>query len=83
MKDIDIIRKFIIDKKTSLPTFEASSLIYDLALRRKLIGSAEFLQHSSFDLSQDDMTANDIIEETENKLFQIEVSGDSEKGFKS
>ena len=29
------------------------------------------------------MTANDIIEETENKLFQIEVSGDSEKGFKS
>ena len=31
MKDIDIIRKFIMDKKTSLPTFEASSLIYDLA----------------------------------------------------
>ena len=47
------------------------------------MGTAEFLQHSSFDLSQDDMTANDIIEETENKLFQIEVSGDSEKGFKS
>mgnify|MGYP001202038308 FL=1 len=62
---------------------EYSSLIYDLALRRKLIGTAEFLQHSSFDLSQDDMSANDIIEETENKLFQIEVSGDSEKGFKS
>ena len=61
---------------------EYSSFIYDLALRRKLIGTAEFLQHSSFDLSQDDMTANDIIEETENKLFQIEVSGDSEKGFK-
>ena len=31
MKDIDIIRKFIMDKKTTLPTFEASSLIYDLA----------------------------------------------------
>ena len=31
MKDIDIIRKFIKDKNTSLPTFEASSLIYDIA----------------------------------------------------
>ena len=27
------------------------------------------------------MTANDIIEETENKLFQIEVSGDAEQGL--
>ena len=56
---------------------EYSSLIYDLALRRELINTAEYLQFSSFDLSQDDITANDIIEETENKLFQIEVSGDS------
>ena len=48
-----------------------SSLIYDLALRRELINTAEFLQHSSFDLGQEDITANDIIEETENKLFQI------------
>ena len=31
MKDIDIIRNFINNRKTSLPTFEASSLIYDLA----------------------------------------------------
>ena len=31
MKDINIIRNFISDKKTSLPTFEASSLIYDIA----------------------------------------------------
>ena len=62
---------------------EYSSLIYDLALRRELINTAEFLQHSSFDLGQEDVTANDIIEETENKLFQIEVSGDAEQGFES
>jgi len=31
MKDINIIRNFINDKKTSLPTFEASSSIYDIA----------------------------------------------------
>jgi len=62
---------------------EYSSLIYDLALRRKLIDTAEYLQHSSFDLGKEDITANDIIEETENKLFQIEVSGDAEQGFKS
>ena len=41
---------------------EYSSLIYDLALRRELINTAEFLQHSSFDLGQEDITANDIIE---------------------
>ena len=60
---------------------EYSSLIYDLALRRKLIDTAEYLQHSSFDLGKEDITANDIIEETENKLFQIEVSGDAEQGL--
>ena len=46
---------------------EYSSLIYDLALRRELINTAAFLRHSSFDLGQEDITANDIIEETENK----------------
>ena len=43
---------------------EYSSLIYDLALRRRLIDTAEYLQHSSFDLGKEDITANDIIEET-------------------
>ncbi len=31
MKDIEIIRNFIKDKKVNLPTFQASSLIYDEA----------------------------------------------------
>jgi len=60
---------------------DLSIMIYDLALRRQLIDTAEFLEYTSYDLSQEDKTANDIIEETENKLFQIEESGKSEKGF--
>ena len=51
---------------------DLSIMIYDLALRRQLIDTAEFLEYTSYDLSQEDKTANDIIEETENKLFQIE-----------
>ena len=77
----EYFEKLVINAAPGPAIEEYSSIIYDLALRRKLISTAEFLQFSSYDLSDEDIKANDIIEETENQLFQIETSGDSEKGF--
>ena len=79
--DEEYFEKLVINSAPSPAIEEYSSMIYDLALRRKLIDTAEYLQYSSHDLSQEDITANDIIEETENQLFQIESTGDSEQGF--
>ena len=77
----EYFEKLVINAAPGPAIEEYSSIIYDLALRRKLITTAEFLQFSSYDLSDEDIKANDIIEETENQLFQIEASGNSEKGF--
>ena len=79
--DEEYFEKLVINSAPSPAIEEYSSMIYDLALRRRLIDTAEYLQYSSHDLSQEDITANDIIEETENQLFQIESTGDSEQGF--
>ena len=70
--DEEYFEKLVINSAPSPAIEEYSSMIYDLALRRKLIDTAEYLQYSSHDLSQEDTTANDIIEETENQLFQID-----------
>ena len=77
----EYFEKLVINAAPEPAIEEYSSIIHDLALRRKLISTAEFLQFSSYDLSNEDIRANDIIEETENQLFQIETSGDAEKGF--
>jgi len=79
--DEEYFEKLVINSAPSPAIEEYSAMIYDLALRRKLINTAEYLQYSSHDLSQEDITANDIIEETENQLFQIELTGDAEQGF--
>ena len=56
--------------------------IYELSLRRQLIDTAEFLEHSSYALNED-KNVSEIIENTEIKLYEIDQKGETGKSFYS
>lgn len=60
---------------------EYGRLIYDLFLRRELIAIGEDMVNEAFD-SKPDETANDQIEGSENRLFELAASGTADGGFK-
>ena len=64
----------------SLVVKEVANEIYELSLRRQLIQTAEFLEHSSFALSED-REVSKIIEDTEIKLYEIDQKGQTGKSF--
>ena len=64
----------------SLVVKEVANEIYELSLRRQLIQTAEFLEHSSFALSED-REVSQIIEDTEIKLYEIDQKGQTGKSF--
>ena len=56
--------------------------IFDLALRRNLIGIGEEMVNEAYDASLDDIATSQI-ENAEQKLFNLAESGGSESGFES
>ncbi|MBF0167266.1 MAG: replicative DNA helicase [Alphaproteobacteria bacterium] len=65
---------------TIINTLDYGRLIYDLYLRRQLIGLGEDMVNEAFapDL---DVSASDQIEQAEQHLFELASSGNSEGGF--
>ena len=55
-------------------------LIHDLALRRELINLGEDVVNHSFS-ARLDLSARDVIEGTEQKLYDLATSGETERGF--
>ena len=55
----------------SLVIKEVANEIYELSLRRQLIKTAEFLEHSSYALNED-KEVSEIIENTEIRLYDID-----------
>ena len=66
----------------SLVIREVADEIYELSLRRQLIDTAEFLEHSSYALNED-KNVSEIIENTEIKLYEIDQKGETGKSFYS
>ena len=66
----------------SLVIKEVADEIYELSLRRQLIDTAEFLEHSSYALNED-KNVSEIIENTEIKLYEIDQKGETGKSFYS
>ena len=66
----------------SLVIKEVANEIYELSLRRQLIKTAEFLEHSSYALNED-KEVSEIIENTEIRLYEIDQKGESGKSFYS
>lgn len=61
---------------------EYGRLIYDLFLRRELIALGEDMVNEAFESSPDE-TANDQIETSEHRLFELASSGSVDGGFKT
>lgn len=59
-----------------------SSMIYDLALKRQLIAIGEESVNNAY-LHQIDVPATALLEETEQKLFNMSIEGTGDKGFKA
>ncbi|MGE3713471.1 MAG: DnaB-like helicase C-terminal domain-containing protein, partial [Alphaproteobacteria bacterium] len=57
-----------------------SRMVYDLALKRQLIGIGEEVVNTAYDHNID-VPAQQQIEETEQKLFHLAAEGGSDKGF--
>ena len=66
----------------SLVIKEIANEIYELSLRRQLIETAEFLEHSSYALNED-KEVSEIIENTEIRLYEIDQKGETGKSFYS
>ncbi len=67
---------------TVINTAEYGKLIYDLFLRRELIAIGEDMVNEAFD-SKPDETANDQIETSEHKLFELASTGATDGGLKT
>ena len=59
-----------------------SQMIYDLALKRQLIGIGEELVNTAY-AHQIDLPASQQIESAEQKLFNLSLEGSGDKGFRS
>ena len=59
-----------------------AQVVHDLALRRTLIDIGEEMTHDAADSDIDD-SANDQIERSEQRLFQLAETGQKENGFQS
>jgi replicative DNA helicase len=60
-----------------------AEIIYDLALRRKLIGLGEEMLDKSYNSNLENLKTKEIIESTENSLFKLAMTGYVEKDFQS
>lgn len=59
-----------------------SQMIYDLALKRELIGVGEEVVNTAYD-NKIDAPAMELLEAAEQKLFELSAEGERESGFKS
>ncbi len=73
--------KLVADSQMVLNIKDLAILVYELALRRDLVRVGEELVQES---RQDDIniSVNDRIERTENKLFNLALYGEKDKGFR-
>ena len=60
-----------------------AEIIYDLALRRKLITIGEDVLEKSYNSNLENLQTKDIIENAENSLFKLAMSGYLEKDFQA
>jgi replicative DNA helicase len=67
---------------TIINTGDYGKLVYDLFLRRELIALGEDMVNEAFD-SKPDETANDQIETSEQRLFDLASTGTADGGFKT
>ena len=67
---------------TVINTGDYGKLIYDLHLRRQLIALGDDMVNDAFDVLPDD-TANNQIEKSEQRLFDLASSGTLEGGFQN
>ncbi len=67
---------------TTINAKDYGRLVYDLFLRRELIAIGEDMVNEAFD-SRPDETANDQIEGSEQRLFELASSGTADGGFKT
>lgn len=65
-----------------LSTQEYGKLIYDLYLRRQLISIGEEVAENAYEIDLD-KTAQDQIEQAEQRLFDLATVGQSEKGYQT
>ncbi len=65
-----------------LSTQEYGKIIYDLYLRRQLIGIGEEVAQTAYEIDLD-KTAQDQIEQAEQRLFDLAMVGQSEKGYQT
>lgn len=67
---------------TIINTENYAQLIYELFLRRQLIGLGETIVNEAYDQDVAE-TANDLVEAAEQRLFQMSQSGESSRGYVS
>jgi len=60
-----------------------AEIIYDLALRRKLITLGEVMLEKSYNSNLENLRTKEIIESTENSLFKLATAGYIEKDFQA
>lgn len=60
-----------------------AEIVYDLALRRKLITLGEVMLDKSYNSNLENLKTKEIIESTENSLFKLAMTGYLEKDFQS
>jgi replicative DNA helicase len=58
-----------------------AEIVYDLALRRKLITLGEVMLDKSYNANLENLKTKEIIEDTENSLFQLANTGYIERAF--
>ena len=84
-KDFGIeITKYLNQIKDSSPstqnTFQYAKIIYELHLRRSLIGIGQNIIHETFDINTDN-TGESLIESAENDLYNLSNLGSSERKY--
>jgi replicative DNA helicase len=67
---------------TVINVADYSKMIYDLALKRQLISIGEEMVNTAY-THQIDISANVQVETVEQKLFNLAVEGEGDKGFRS
>jgi len=60
-----------------------AEIVYDLALRRKLITLGEQMLDQSYNANLENLKTKEIIESTENNLFKLAMTGYLERDFQS
>ena len=78
----EYLSKLVMMATTVINAYEYASMIYNLALRRKLIGIGEDVVNDAYE-HEIDLSALEQIERAESKLYQLAQNNEYDRGFRS